>query len=65
MEKIFKYMSSSSKPDDLQQLGFSKETVQRIEEADASRSLYRFFSASDAMLTRIISIQARSALPYI
>ena len=35
--------------DDLQQLGFSKETVQRIEEADASRSLYRFFSASDAM----------------
>ena len=35
--------------DDLLQLGFNKEVAQRIEEADSSRSLYRFFSASDAM----------------
>ena len=35
--------------DDLQHLGFSKEVVQRIEEADSSRNVYRFFSASDAM----------------
>lgn len=35
--------------DDLLQLGFSKEVAQRIEEADSSRSIYRFFSMSDAM----------------
>ena len=36
--------------DDLQHLGFSKEVAQRIEEADSSRNIYRFFSASDAIL---------------
>ena len=50
MEKIFKYMSFSSQTnDDLQHLGFSKQVTHRIEEADSSRNIYRFFSASDAM----------------
>ena len=29
--------------DDLLQLGFNKEVAQRIEEADSSRSIYRYF----------------------